>query len=115
MFFSFFEESYLFELIKVCPIKKLIKNTVILKEDSQYENIYYILSGDIKAKKQEIVVKTLSEGEIFGEIGLFNPIESLYEYYVDSDCSLIEISFENIFLYLGSQCIQTIVKELFKI
>ena len=114
IFFSFFDESYLIELIKVCPTKKILKDNIILKVDTCFENIYYILSGEIQVKRNDIVVKVLSEGEIFGEIGLFNPVESFYEYCVYSDCSVIEISYENIFLFLGDQCIKTLVQELFK-
>ena len=75
------------------------------------ENIYYIIFGDIKAKRNDIIIKDISEGEIFGEIGLFNSIESLYEYYSENECSLIEISYENMFLYI----VKIVFKNLFMI
>ena len=101
--------NFLNELVKVSPIVKYKKNTIILENDSIIENIYYIHSGEVKVRRENKIVKILNEGEIFGEIGLFNQIESLYEYFVDYDCSIIIISYSNIFLYLGDKYIQNFI------
>ena len=112
-FFAFIKDESLNKLVKVCPIINYHKHTTIVECDSFMENIYYIIFGDIKAKRNDIIIKDISEGEIFGEIGLFNSIESLYEYYSENECSLIEISYENMFLYIGEDCVQKFVYDLF--
>ena len=112
-FFAFTEDDKLKELVKECPIIKYDKNSIILEADSLIENVYYILTGEVEAKRNDINVKILNEGEIFGEIGLFNQIESLYQYSAESECTIIEINFEDIFMYLGENCIQNFVFELF--
>ena len=112
-FFAFTEDEKLKQLVKECPIIKYDKNSIILEADCIIENVYYILTGEVEAKRNDINVKMLNEGEIFGEIGLFNQIESLYRYIADSECTIIEINYEYIFMYLGDNCIQNFVFELF--
>ena len=113
-FFSYIDDSLLIELVKNCPINKYKTNTIIIESDKVFDNIYYIYSGEIKAIRNDIPIKSLKDGEIFGEIGLFNHIESLYEYKTFNDCSIIEISYNNIFLYLGDKCLQNLIQDLFK-
>ena len=112
-FFAVTKDEKLKELVKECPIIKYDKNSIILEADCIIENVYYILTGEVEAKRNNINIKILNEGEIFGEIGLFNQIESLYQYSAESECSIIEINFEYIFMYLGENCIQEFVFELF--
>ena len=113
-FFSYIEDGYLIELVKNCPINKYKSNTIILEADKVFENIYFIYSGEIKAKRYDTPIKSLIDGDIFGEIGIFNQIESLYEYETVNDCSIIEIPYNKIFLYLGDKCIQNLIQDLFK-
>ena len=112
-FFSNVDDNKLMNLISRSKKIKIHERKTLLEEDSLSDKVYYIISGKVKVLKNEIVIKKLKEGNIFGEIGLFNQIESLYQYSAESETQLIEISYEDIFSCLGDKCIQYIVHQLY--
>ena len=112
-FFSNVEDNKLMNLVSIS--KKIIihERKTLLEEDSLSDKVYYIISGKVKVLKNELVIKKLKEGNIFGEIGLFNQIESLYQYSAEPETKLIEILYEDIFSCLGEKCILYIIKQLY--
>ena len=119
---SLFEKNYFFKNLpsnKIKEIAKLsinrtyIERTIVIKEDEFQKSLYYIMSGNVKCVKNDIVIKTLIEDEIFSVIGLFNQMESFYQYYAESDSILIEIKYEDIFRIFEEKTVQIIIDNMF--
>ena len=120
--FAYLKKHFLFsdiddnKLMNLCSLSNKVKiheNKVLLEEDSLSDKVYYIISGCIKVVKNNIIIKKITDGNIFGEIGLFNQIESLYKYIAEPKTSLIQIAYEDIFSCLGDKCVQYIVQQLY--
>ena len=111
--FSNVDDNKLMNLVSISKKIKIHERKTLLEEDSLSEKVYYIISGKVKVLKNDLVIKKLKEGNIFGEIGLFNQIESLYQYSAEPETQLIEILYEDIFSCLGDKCIQYIVHQLY--
>ena len=112
-FFKNIDESILMNLVSMSDTIIIEEKKVILEEDSLSNHLYYIISGTIEILKKGVLIKTINEGNIFGEIGLFSQIESFYEYVAQPNSSLIEISFDNIVNCLGEKYVQNIVYQIY--
>lgn len=78
-FFSGLGEEDLKKIAEVSREKKYKKNTVIFTEGEPGEALYYIKSGKIKVYRtyedgKEHIIHILGEGEVFGEVTMFNDI-----------------------------------------
>ena len=60
-----------------------------------------VIVGYVTYKKGEMIIKRIYSGEIFGEIGIFNQIESLYTYTTSNECIILKILYEWIIFFLG--------------
>ena len=53
-----------------------------------------VIVGYDTYKKGEMIIKRIYSREIFGEIGIFNQIESLYTYTTSNECIILKILYE---------------------
>ena len=112
-FFCNIEESKLRNLVSLSKKIFINEKTILLEEDSLSNKIYYIISGCVNVIKNNIIIKTINEENIFGEICLFNQIESFYEYSAEMNSILIEISYIDFFNCLNNESIKNIMEKLF--
>ena len=112
-FFCNIEESKLRNLVSLSKKVFINEKTILLEEDSLSNKIYYIISGCVNVIKNNIIIKTINEENIFGEICLFNQIESFYEYSAEMNSILIEISYIDFFHCLNNESIKNIMEKLF--
>ena len=80
---------------------KFNKKTILLQEDQFNNYIFMVIVGYDTYKKGEMIIKRIYSGEIFGEIGIFNRIESLYTYTTLNECIILKILYEWIIFFLG--------------
>ncbi len=93
---------------------KYDKKTLIIEEDQFNNSIYVVLEGCVICSKGDMIVKKIFPGEIFGEIGIINQIESLYAYTALSDSVILAISYENLFMILGDNAAKSIIYHIFE-
>ena len=93
---------------------KYDKRTLIIEEDQFNNCIYVVLEGSVICSKGDMIVKKIYPGEIFGEIGIFNQIESLYAYTALSDSVILNISYENLLMILGDNAVKNIIYHIFE-
>ena len=108
------EESKLRNLVSLSKKIFINEKTILLEEDSLSNKIYYIISGCVNVIKNNIIIKTINEENIFGEICLFNQIESYYEYSAEMNSILIEISYIDFFSGLQNDNLKNIMEKLFE-
>ncbi len=112
--FSNIEESKLRNLVSLSKKIFINEKTILLEEDSLSNKIYYIISGCVNVIKNNIIIKTINEENIFGEICLFNQIESYYQYSAEMNSILIEISYIDFFSCLQNDNLKNIMEKLFE-
>ena len=111
-FFKNLPNDKLYELIKNSNQISYSERTTIIEEDYFNYSLYYIISGNVKCSKNNIVIKTLNENEIFNAIGLFYQIESFYKFSVEPDSILLEIQYDDIFSLYEEKTIEFFVDNM---
>ena len=61
-----------------------------------------------------MIIKIIDEGDLFGEIPIFNRIESLYTYITDNETILLQIKYEDLIPIFREQSIKNIVFKIFE-
>ena len=111
-FFKSFSVDKLYQLVKNCIQISYSERTTIIEEDYFNYSLYYIMSGNVKCSKNDIIIKTLNENEIFNDVGLFYQIESFYKYSVEPDSILIQFQYDDIFSLYDEKTIEFIVDNM---
>jgi CRP-like cAMP-binding protein len=93
---------------------KIKNNENLINEDEITNFIYFIIEGKIICYKNNIVIKIYKQNEIFGEIYLFNQIESFYGYFSNSDSILIKINILDLIEIYKESTIENISHNIFK-
>lgn len=93
--------------------QKYFLRTELIKEDRCSQYIYIIIKGSIICTKGDIVVRKLTCGDIFGEICLFNQIESLYGYTCEAESEVLVLYHDDIVSSLGKDAIKDLVFSIF--
>ncbi|MCG8571212.1 MAG: bacteriohemerythrin [Spirochaetes bacterium] len=94
LFSESISNSILVTLSRLCYEKKLKKAEII--ETEYFEDIFLIKKGKIEILLDNMVLETLTEGDIFGEEGMLDNAPSLCKYKTTTNCSLIGIPHQNI-------------------
>jgi CRP-like cAMP-binding protein len=76
-FFSAFTDGELLALLKLAVSEKYLDGDIVFKENSKGEEMYIILSGNVKinkyvGNKKEETLTILNPGACFGEMGVIN-------------------------------------------
>ena len=111
-FFSGIDKNKLDILADLAVKTKYNKKTLIIEEDQFNNSIFMVLEGSVLCSKDDLIIKKIYPGEIFGEIGIFNQIESLYAYYATNDSVILSISYEQLFMILGDNAVKNIVYHI---
>ena len=88
---------------------KYNKRTLIIHEDQFNNSIFMVLEGNVLCSKDDLIIKKIYPGEIFGEIGIFNQIESLYSYSATIDTEILNITYEHLFMILVDNYVKSII------
>ncbi len=91
---------------------KYNKRTLIIHEDQFNNSIFMVLEGSVLCSKDDLIIKKIYPGEIFGEIGIFNQIESLYSYSATIDTEILNITYEHLFMILGDNAVKSIIYHI---
>jgi hypothetical protein len=84
--------------------QKFLKDEKIIKEDSEFKKIYIILEGMINCYKNGKLIKTLENGDYFGEMSALLQNNSLYTYTTESNMLIIyELDYDSISSALGDE------------
>ena len=86
----------------------------IIQEDNFCKFFYIIIEGHVVCTKGEVVVKRLIEGCLFGEICLFNQIESFYAYTAEKNTTMLRLSHEDFIDILGDNAVRTVIFGIFE-
>ena len=115
---NFFFSGFKLEIINIiaesCLKIKYNKKTILQQEDQFNNSIYMVLEGYVTCSKGEMIVKRIFNGEIFGEIGIFNQIESLYTYTTSNDTIILKITYDDLFNILGDNAIKNIIYNIYE-
>ena len=96
----------------IAQISKIIhcdKRSVIIEEKKIITSLYLIIEGKIICSYNNMIVKNLEQGEIFGENNLFYHIESLYSYINENQAMLIQIKYKKLLSILSEERLNNII------
>ena len=96
----------------IAQISKIIhcdKRSVIIEEKKIITSLYLIIEGKIICSYNNMIVKYLEQGEIFGENNLFYHIESLYSYINENQAMLIQIKYKKLLSILSEERLNNII------
>ena len=102
---------------KIAKISNFIdceEKTLILEQNKLSDSIFLILKGKVFCSYNNIIIKIINERDLFGEIGIFNRIESLYTYMTDKDTILLQIKYEDLIPIFQEHSIKNIVFKIFE-
>ena len=102
---------------KIAKISTFIdceEKTLILEQHKLCDSIFLILKGKVFCSYNMMIVKIINEGDLFGETGIFNRIESLYTYMTDKETILLQIKYEDLFPIFQEHSIKNIVFKIFE-
>jgi CRP/FNR family cyclic AMP-dependent transcriptional regulator len=80
-------------------IKKYRKGDTVIREGSHGDSLFYIVDGTVavrindRSDNKDLIVSYLSNGQFFGEMGLFIKGERTAEVVAKAECRLAEISY----------------------
>lgn len=112
-FFGNLSKAVIDSLANKAVKQKYFLRTELIKEDRCSQYIYIIIKGSIICTKGEIVVRKLTCGDLFGEICLFNQIESLYGYTCEAESEVLVLYHDDIINSLGKDAIRDLVFSVF--
>jgi CRP/FNR family cyclic AMP-dependent transcriptional regulator len=87
------------ELFKAAEGKEFKAGTVIFSQGDERDNLYIVQSGDIEIHDSAGHIRTVGEGEIFGEMALITNSPRSATAVVHTDARLVPISAKR-FLFL---------------
>jgi len=91
-FFESFSQKQLSEFVDLATWLKIAKQETILSAGEIDQTFYVIVAGKAVVYKLNDPVKTLTEGDCFGEIGLLRNENSNTSFMADTDMLLMKIS-----------------------
>ena len=112
-FFKGLDKDMITNLAKITAKIKYKQRTILFQEDKFTNCFCCLMEGQVICTKQDMVVKKIQPGDLFGEIGLFNHIESVYAYTVEADSTLLMVKFESFISVFGESAIRTLVLSIF--
>lgn len=97
--FSFFfdlDNQEIYQLLKVCQVKKFSKEEEIFKEGAVARDMYLVMSGRIKIVKgpsraKSYLINVLKRGDIFGEMGIIDGAPRSASAIAESDTQVLAI------------------------
>jgi CRP/FNR family transcriptional regulator, cyclic AMP receptor protein len=101
-FFAEMDDSELIKFIGHLKTKTVKKNTFVIKENEHSNEMYLIKAGKvnvmvINSKGKEMILATLQEGEIFGELSLFDDEPRAANVVAQEDCVFLVINRSDFF------------------
>jgi CRP-like cAMP-binding protein len=114
VYFELIEKDKLINLAKLSNKIHFNKSSVIIEENVYHNSIYLIINGEVQCSKQNVIINEFYNEEIFGEISLFNQIESLYTYKAKEDSILIEIKYEDLLNLFEEDTLLILIKNILK-
>ena len=112
-FFSGFNHDIIDLIAESSEKIKFNKKTILLQEEQFNNYIFMVIEGYVTCTKGEMIIKRFYSGEIFGEIGIFNQIESLYSYTTSNECIILKILYDELFSILGDNAVKNIIFNIF--
>ncbi|MFW2330917.1 MAG: protein kinase domain-containing protein [Nitrospinota bacterium] len=76
-FFFDLDNQQVYELLKVCKVRKYSAGEVIVQENEVARDVYLVMSGKVRIERlassgKAYTLNTLSRGEVFGEMGIID-------------------------------------------
>lgn len=113
--FKYLEQAKQIGLCKSFVLSSYKPNSIVINENEIQDRIYIIVKGKVRVTRKFKKVKTLQQGDVFGQIGLFMKLPCYYTYSVDKDELVIyELLYSNIKSVLGNSYIKELLFEVFK-
>ena len=113
-FFSNLDYETLEKIAKISSFLDCEDKTLILEQHKLSDSIFLILKGKVLCSYNNMIIKIIDEGDLFGEIPVFNRIESLYTYITDNETILLQIKYEDLIPIFREQSIKNIVFKIFE-
>ena len=108
-FFSNLDNDTQNSIAQISKILHCNKRSVIIEEKKISNFLYLIIEGKIICSYNNIIIKFLEQGEIFGENNLFYHIESLYSYINENQTILIQIKYKELLSILNEERLNNII------
>jgi CRP/FNR family cyclic AMP-dependent transcriptional regulator len=111
--FSVLEPDEVDELTEISSIKKIGEDEVVFSEGDEGDELFLIIGGRVQivlhsADGKEIIVRTLGEGEMFGELSLLDGKKRSATVKTVERCVFLVISRNNLFAFLERNSIVAI-------
>lgn len=95
-------------------LKKRTFNNIIINEGDFFDKIFFIVEGNINCKKNDNTIKSLTENEYFGEIGLFLDNISYFTYEPNQEVLIYELEYYQVAEIIGQDYSNKLIESLFK-
>ncbi|MDY0071567.1 MAG: cyclic nucleotide-binding domain-containing protein [Thauera sp.] len=74
--FQGLEDAVLEEVAGLASMRRVARSQVVVTEGDRPDNVYFVLNGNLKVvvsdeEGREVILSILGQGEIFGEMGMF--------------------------------------------
>jgi CRP-like cAMP-binding protein len=100
-------------LVEKFRARDVKRNEVIIQEGDRVDGLYVVLSGEVEVRKGDQVLSRLKEGELFGEISLFQKTPATATVMATRRTSLLRLPREDFdALILSHPQILVLISEL---
>ena len=91
-FFEGFPDAELWEIIRASTWQDYTDNDEIIVEGELDDCFYIIVKGEVAVKKNELSIRTLTEGDCFGEMGYLTKTKRTATIKSDGDTALLKVN-----------------------
>ena len=109
------DKKVLTKLANGCVKKTYTERTLLLEQEKLIDCIYIVASGVVSCEHNYEIVRTLTKGQVIGEMPLLTQIESFYSFYAEQGCILYQLSYQVIdsVICSGENSITSLLQNVF--
>lgn len=113
--FANIDKKILTKLANGCIKKTYTERTLLIEQEKVINSIYIIASGTVTCEHNGEVIRTLTKGQVLGEMPLLTQIESLYSFYAEEGAVLYQILYQVIDVVIcgGENSIKALIQNIF--
>lgn len=112
-FFKNLNNDYITNLALKSQLVRSKEQTILIEEDTLITAVFILIDGMVYCMKNESVIKIVDKLDIFGEIGLFYKVESLYRYLAEKGSWVLKITYQDLIAVFGDNILRILISSIF--
>jgi CRP-like cAMP-binding protein len=89
--FSRLAEREMLRVMQVAEVRAYPSEQLVIQEGDKGDELFIVLSGQVRVSRGDVVLTTFGTGEHFGEMALIRSVPRSATVHADGDCELIAI------------------------